>query len=648
MVTEEEVVNMDIVMEASHLEAMDIVMAVAMTMNRQTTIKNHNISIEQYMTVLERYAAQQVAGADFPWSGPMPYSSVLMAMEVASQGLLNDYQGMMDRSNLASKTFINIGDTSGNTALHHAVLKRQRAFVKYLLEAGAQVDAANKTDGQTPLHWACVVGGDVQIVRMLVEGGADTSRRDNNGYNALLHAAQYNEIHSVRYLLDVGGVHLHSTDNQNHTALHWACYQGHSNMGRYLVCRGIDVNCVDSQGRTPLHWACHKGHKPTLSMLCSLGADRTIKDRDNKTASDLAAAKNEQDIVDFLKSKDRDDVMFSSTRNYNYFWIAMGVLTLVVPIVLMKALPFLVAAPAIGLFGYFFWNYLLAHYWIPENNNSYNATLLFASVAIWYLLYLTTLAGSTFGNNIIPHILINPQMWFFFYFFVKLVFEDAGAVNKYSNPETSTKVFVDALNANRPLPIVCPTCLINRPIRSKHCPSCNKCHARFDHHCIWINNCVAANNQVLFISLVFNYVLVVFSDVLTSTLVLDFGNDAMAPLWTAGKWQWIAYFYSNYTASFFFLIYGPILGIWIGKLGLSQIITILVNKTTYEQISERREMGLHGHSHQGAYEAPKEKDGLFHAKVDYNAFNRGKMNNLKEFLFDIKKYYYLMDLPYEV
>ncbi|KAM6965374.1 palmitoyltransferase ZDHHC12-B-like [Aplochiton taeniatus] len=45
----------------------------------------------------------------------------------------------------------------------------------------------------------------------------------------------------------------------------------------------------------------------------------------------------------------------------------------------------------------------------------------------------------------------------------------------------------------------CGYCLLQQPMRAKHCQKCKHCVRRFDHHCPWIKNCVGERNHRWFI-----------------------------------------------------------------------------------------------------------------------------------------------------
>jgi hypothetical protein len=85
------------------------------------------------------------------------------------------------------------------------------------------------------------------------------------------------------------------------------------------------------------------------------------------------------------------------------------------------------------------------------------------------------------------------------YFAFRTAKADPGVLR--SNQTTRVNLLIEY--AERPGSIspeqLCSTCLLRRPLRSKHCSGCDRCISKFDHHCEWLNCCVGEKNHRTFI-----------------------------------------------------------------------------------------------------------------------------------------------------
>lgn len=48
----------------------------------------------------------------------------------------------------------------------------------------------------------------------------------------------------------------------------------------------------------------------------------------------------------------------------------------------------------------------------------------------------------------------------------------------------------------------CQWCKCHVQEKSKHCGRCNRCTKDFDHHCLWLNNCIGSRNYIYFFGLI--------------------------------------------------------------------------------------------------------------------------------------------------
>ena len=110
---------------------------------------------------------------------------------------------------------------SGDTALHVAAAAYDAVLARQLVSAGADVHATNRRGAQ-PIH-AAVIGGpgpsswkperQVEVIRYLIEAGADPDASAAAGVTPLLRAVRNRCSAAVRALLDAGADRTWRNDN---------------------------------------------------------------------------------------------------------------------------------------------------------------------------------------------------------------------------------------------------------------------------------------------------------------------------------------------------------------------------------------------------------------------------------------------------
>jgi hypothetical protein len=103
----------------------------------------------------------------------------------------------------------------------------------------------------------------------------------------LIYAARYGHVEVVRVLLE-GGANIESATACWTTAVHLAAYSGHLDVCRLLLDWEAKVEPLNKWQYTPLHYAAMWGHLSVVKLLVERGADVSVKGYDGRNASDVA------------------------------------------------------------------------------------------------------------------------------------------------------------------------------------------------------------------------------------------------------------------------------------------------------------------------------------------------------------------------
>jgi ankyrin repeat protein len=184
--------------------------------------------------------------------------------------------------------------------------------VRALLDRGADIEArdnlkgiplvASGGGGATPLIEAAKTG-DITIVKLLLERGANINAADANGGTALTEAVIHAERETVRLLLDKGASVKVRTGALAYPVLAMAAMRGDVEIARVLLEKGAEVNAADTNGMTPLMWAASNdaGNQELVGLLLAAGADPKMAAKSGETALTAALRRGETPVAAILR-----------------------------------------------------------------------------------------------------------------------------------------------------------------------------------------------------------------------------------------------------------------------------------------------------------------------------------------------------------
>jgi len=134
----------------------------------------------------------------------------------------------------------------------------------------------------------------MEVVKLLVEAGADVNTANKLGGTALNRAAENGNVEMMNYLFDNGAV-------IGPLALIVASREGQLEAVKLLVRKGADVNAVQTWGQSALMQAAREGNIAIVQFLVRHGANIKLRDRNGNSALSLANENEHMEVGMYLR-----------------------------------------------------------------------------------------------------------------------------------------------------------------------------------------------------------------------------------------------------------------------------------------------------------------------------------------------------------
>jgi ankyrin repeat protein len=182
------------------------------------------------------------------------------------------------KSHLREGAPVNMQTSEGTTPLMLAALYGTADVVRLLMDYGADPNAVDKNDASALLFAA----GDLEKVRLLVDRGASVNARSALGNTPLIAAAAHSDNLEVVKLLIEKGADVHAKNVNNVSVLAAAVVASDAATVRFLLDQGCKPghinNLFGAAGNSLLEIAAQYGNGEIVEMLLSRAADVNASD----------------------------------------------------------------------------------------------------------------------------------------------------------------------------------------------------------------------------------------------------------------------------------------------------------------------------------------------------------------------------------
>jgi len=194
--------------------------------------------------------------------------------------------------------------------LFNSALNNSAALVRLLLADGLSPSTTDPEQGNGSLLHFAAQNGAIDVVRVLLEAGADANSCDFVGNTPLLEAVPSGQLVCARELIPHTDLRIFSADGNN--VLHTSIVVNQPEIFRLLLphfADNIDVRTIKGRppadpdspyNDTPLLLACQSGYHSMVKALLAAGASRTAHDNTSVSCLHFAAQEGHLACVTLL------------------------------------------------------------------------------------------------------------------------------------------------------------------------------------------------------------------------------------------------------------------------------------------------------------------------------------------------------------